>query len=68
MSSGPVGENQSYWCTIKVSKVMTQPQLKKLRDDIKAILDANGGTIVAEARASSKAKSSFTLRPPHEGD
>jgi hypothetical protein len=68
MSSGPVGEGQSYWCTIKVSKEMTRDKLKEVRDKIKAILDANGGKIVAEARASTTAKASFTLRPPHEDE
>lgn len=63
MSSGPIGEGQSYWCTIKVSREMTKEKLKELRDKIKALLDASGGEIVAEARASTTAVSSFTLRP-----
>lgn len=64
MSSGPVGEGQSYWCTIKISKVLTKEQLNTLRGKIKAILDENGGKIMAETRASSTARSSFTLRAP----
>jgi hypothetical protein len=66
MSSGPVGKGQSYWCTIRVSKVLTEQELQTLRGKIKAVLDENGGKIVAETRASSTAQASFTLRPPHD--
>jgi hypothetical protein len=46
--------------------VLTEQELQTLRGKIKAVLDENGGKIVAEARASSSAQPSFTLRPPHD--
>lgn len=64
MSSGPVGEGMSYWATIKISKEMNKDQLRTVVDKIKAILQENSGSIVSEARASSKATPSFSLRAP----
>jgi hypothetical protein len=64
MSSGPVGEGQSYWCTIKISKQLSKPDLERVLGQIKQILAANDGSIIAETRASSRAIPSFTLRAP----
>ncbi|HEU4923205.1 MAG TPA: hypothetical protein VFT23_09035 [Burkholderiales bacterium] len=64
MSSGPVGEGQSYWCTIKISKQLTKDQLTAVKQQIQQILDANQGSIIAETRASTRAIPSFTLRAP----
>lgn len=64
MSSGPVGEGMSYWAAIRISKEMNKEQLKVVVAQIKAILDANSGSIVSEARASSRAVPSFSLRAP----
>ena len=64
MSSGPVGEGQSYWCTIRISKQLTKDQLTAVKQQIQQILDANQGAIIAETRASTKAIPSFTLRAP----
>jgi hypothetical protein len=64
MSSGPVGEGQSYWCTIKISKQLSKADLERVLGQIKQILAANDGSIIAETRASSRAIPSFTLRAP----
>jgi hypothetical protein len=62
MSGGPIGQGESYWATIKVSKQLSQKDLQKLVKEISATLKKHGGKIVAETRASSKADPSFTLR------
>ena len=67
MSSGPVGENMSYWAAIRISKQLKKEELKAVIQQITAILQANNGTIVSEARASSKAIPSFSLRAPDAG-
>lgn len=64
MSGGPVGQGQSYWATIKVTKQLSKKDLQKLVKEIRGLLAKHGGKIVAETRASSKAVSSFTLRVP----
>jgi hypothetical protein len=64
MSSGPIGEGESYWATIKVTKQLDKKQLQKLVKEIRDLLQKNGGKIVAEARASKRAASSLTLRVP----
>ena len=43
MSGGPVGEGQSYWCTIKISKQLTKDQLKAVKQQIQQILAREPG-------------------------
>ena len=64
MSSGPVGEGMSYWAAIRISKEMSKEQLEVVVGKIDAILKDNKGAIVSEARASSLATPSFSLRAP----
>jgi hypothetical protein len=64
MSGGPIGQGQSYWATIKVSKQLSKKDLQGFVKEIRKVLKKHGGKIVAETRASSKAVSSFTLRVP----
>jgi hypothetical protein len=64
MSGGPVGEGESYWAAIKITKKLSKKDLQKVVAKLKQLLAANGGAIVSEARASTKATPSFTLRAP----
>jgi hypothetical protein len=66
MSGGPVGQGESYWATIKVTKQLSKKQLQDLVREIGKVLRKHNGKIVAEARASSKAESSFALRVPEK--
>jgi hypothetical protein len=64
MSSGPVGENLSYWAAIRISKPLKKEDLQAVVQQINAILNKNDGAIVTETRASSKSVLSFSLRAP----
>jgi hypothetical protein len=64
MSGGPVGQGESYWATIKITKQLSRKDLQDFVKEIRKVLKKHNGKIVAETRASSKADASFTLRVP----
>lgn len=61
MSSGPTGDNISYWATIKISKKMSPNELKALKQQIEALIAPHQGSIEAEARVSKDANPSFSF-------
>jgi hypothetical protein len=64
MSGGPIGQGESYWATIKVSRQLSRKALQDFIKEMKKLLKKHNGKIVAETRASSKADAAFTLRVP----
>ena len=67
MSDGGIGSGLSYWASIKISGDLNAKQLKKVVDQIQAILVESidgkpvDGSIVSETRASSKSVPSFNV-------